>query len=129
MQAFDRINVCPFAREGAINPKEWIAAAENLAGSILRGRRVILLGQNVAECFGLPRQSYEYCVWKECTSKYRGIAGFSVGQALPFDWGVIPHPSGRNFWYNDHNNKAKISDFLREEFERTKNEINPNGPT
>src|SRR3546814_1044578 len=51
-------------------------SAENLAGSLLRGRRVILLGSNVAECFGIPRSAYEYLEWHEFdTTRLNGMVG------------------------------------------------------
>lgn len=119
MRLFDRINVCPFPQPSTIQPKEWTSAAENLAGSILRGRRVIMLGQNVAECFGVPRGAYDYCEWKICTSSFRGIAGFRAGRmSLPFSWAVLPHPSGRNRWYNEHENRERAIDFLWDEKKR-----------
>lgn len=120
MRAFDRINICPFPQKGTIKAKEWQAAAENLAGSILRQRRVIMLGPNVAECFGIGRSVYNFGDWKICNSETRGIAGFRVGLSMPFDWMVIPHPSGRNFWYNDTYNKELISNLLRDEYERSR---------
>ena len=115
MDKFDRINVCPFPQPSTIKPKDWTAAAENLAGSLLRGRRVILLGSNVAECFGIPRTAYEYLEWKEISKEraYIGIAGFRVGRmAPPFSWAVLPHPSGRNRWYNEEENKTAAAQFL-----------------
>lgn len=113
MRVFDRINICPFSHPGTINPKEWTSSAENLAGSILQGRRVIMLGPNVAESFGLRRADYEFCVWNEAQDP--GFPGYRVGLPLPFHWAVIPHPSGRNFWYNDPGNKAMVEKFLKEE--------------
>lgn len=115
MRAFDRVNVCPFPQESTIKPKEWTAAAENLAGSLLRGRRVILLGPNVAECFGMRRDLFRYCLWYESSSPTKGIAGFRAGKmTLPFSWAVLPHPSGRNRWYNEDKNKEEAIRFLRE---------------
>lgn len=115
LTGFDRVNVCPFPQASTIKPKEWHAAAENLAGSILRGRRCVLLGPNVAECFGIRRDVYEYCLWHEFSGPgYRGMAGFSVGMGLPFSWAVLPHPSGRNRWYNEEDNRQTAIAFLRE---------------
>ena len=121
MMRFDRINVCPFPQTSTIVPKEWTAAAENLAGSILRNRRVILLGSNVVECFGIPRRLYEYLEWCERPiSRSVGVAGFRAGRmTLPFSWAVLPHPSGRNRWYNDAENAERARLFLRAEMERT----------
>lgn len=116
MRAFDRVNVCPFPQPSTIKPKEWRAAAENLAGSLLRDRRVILLGPNVAECFGIKRSVYEFLLWHEKRNVHRGVLGFRAGQTLPFSWAVMPHLSGRNHWYNDANNVCEAAEFLNKEY-------------
>jgi len=114
LNGFDRVNVCPFPQPSTIKPKEWHQAAENLAGSILRGRRVVLLGPNVAECFGIKRTVYEYCTWHKNRGGVSGAIGWRVGSALPFSWAVLPHPSGRNRWYNEQENVDRASKFLKE---------------
>jgi len=122
MQTFDRVNICPFPQKGTIKVKDWQPAAENLAGSILRQRRVIMLGPNVAECFGINRAVYNFGDWKINNSAIRGIGGFRIGMSMPFDWMVIPHPSGRNLWYNNQYNKELISNVLKDEYERSRSE-------
>lgn len=113
---FDRVNVCPFPQPSTIVPREWRSAAENLAGFLLRGRRVILLGPNVAECFGVSRGAYEYLEWSDPPSSRSGVAGFRAGRmGLPFSWAVLPHPSGRNRWYNEQENREAATQFLTNE--------------
>lgn len=82
-------------------PVSWpVALAKNRADNLealTRGRRVILVGTRVAEAFGFH--------WP------------------PFTWGPpdelggrlawIPHPSGRNRYYNDPANVALAEGFLR----------------
>lgn len=114
-RSFDRVNVCPEAQPSTINVKKYRAHAENLAGSILRERRVIFLGSNVLGCFGFDPRTVEPCVWYDLpdNAKHRGVAGYRVGHALPFSWAVMPHPSGRNRWYNSPENRELASIFLR----------------
>jgi hypothetical protein len=72
-------------RAGAIVAELW--------GS---GRVVILLGQDVRRAFGHPEllvhpQEISGCTWRQ-----------------------LPHPSGRNLWYNDPDNR-KVAELLLEE--------------
>lgn len=55
-------------------------------------QRTILLGARVAKAFDLA--ALRVCEW------YGDVA-------------VMPHPSGRNRWYNDPANVARAEDFLR----------------
>lgn len=113
MIRFDRVNVCPFPQPSTISGRDWRQAAENLAGSLLRQRRVILLGTNVAECFGLKREAYEYLEWSAEPYEHCGVAGFRCsGSRLPFSWAVLSHPSGRNRWYNEEANRLAAAEFL-----------------
>lgn len=119
MRAFDRVNVCPNAQEGTIHPRSYAAHAENLAASLLRQRNVILLGQNVAECFGITRERYSYCEWKDSRiHESYGLVGWNTGRFPPFRWAVLPHPSGRNRWYNDPFNAETARQFLVAEYRR-----------
>lgn len=110
---FDRVNVCPHPQLSTIPAKLYHPFAENLAG-ILRNRRVILLGANVAECFSIPRESWEPCRWRVQSETYRQVnfVGYRAGMKLPFDWALLPHPSGRNRWYNAPENERTAIEFL-----------------
>lgn len=116
MAAFDRVNVCPTAQTSTIDPKKYVHYAENLTGSLLRERRVILLGQNVAACFGI--EDFEYLVWKSVNLPKYGLVGWRANRIPPFEWAVLPHPSGRNRWYNDRINVMRASEFLQTEKRR-----------
>lgn len=106
LRRFDRVNLWPSPTRSTISIKRGRPNAENLAGSILRGRRVVLLGTNVAECFGLTRgrEYARFCEWFELGDRpdWYGAAGYVAGRTSPpFSFAVLPHPSGRNRWYND----------------------------
>jgi hypothetical protein len=60
------------------------------------GRIVVLLGQDVRRAFGHPEclihpQEIDGCVWRQ-----------------------LPHPSGRNTWYNSEENR-KLAELLMQE--------------
>lgn len=114
MMATDRVNLCPHGREGSITVAEGRPFAEMLAGSLLRHRTVVMLGRNVADCFGV-RES-DPCVWYSRPLRPEtGTAGYRAGKGVPpFRWGVLPHPSGRNRWYNDLYNLALAEKFVRD---------------
>lgn len=85
------------------------AAAENLVASdFLTGREVILLGSRVLEAFipDVKVNRIRPCQWYEHVGR---------GGEHKFKWALIPHPSGRNRWYNDVQNKRAVYHFLRED--------------
>ncbi len=63
----------------------------------LKGRVVVLLGRNVARCFGLSKAR-----WFEWHELRGGLVT------------VAPHPSGRNRWWNDPANREQAQAFWRE---------------
>lgn len=76
----------------------WSAAsARDRASELLDelwGRRVVMLGGAVAEAFRL--RAHPILQWRD-------------------GWfAVLPHPSGRNRWYNEASNRAAAVAFLRE---------------
>jgi hypothetical protein len=114
LHAFDRVNLCPTPRPSTILITEGRPMAQMLAGSLLIRRTVVLLGANVAECFGPGARGYELLKWTEDPGHPWGTTGFKDGFALPFRWAVLPHPSGRNHWYNDPVNRNAARSFMRE---------------
>ncbi len=60
------------------------------------GRHVVLLGREVQQAFAHPPLLIHPQVIGGCT------------------WRQLPHPSGRNFWYNDPDN-VKLAELLLEE--------------
>lgn len=74
--------------------------------SALGGRRAVLLGRDVAGA---------------CGARVRGLgsAPWLEWRPLPSGSGaVMPHPSGRNRWWNSQDNRAAARAFLREEMTR-----------
>ena len=80
--------------------------AEKAAAAILPrfdGRRVIMLGQRVAAAFDVA--DYVPFTWGW---------GVERGGRVRFDFAVIPHPSGRNRFWNTEENRALARIFLRQ---------------
>lgn len=126
MRRTDRVNLCPYPRPGGITVADGRPVAEMLAGSLLRGRRVVLLGVDVVRCFGYD--SAKPLVWEEPSSRFAGLAGFRAGRmGLPFTWAYLPHLSGRNRFYNDPVARGAAEEFLRRAVEVEKAEADDEG--
>lgn len=94
LRRFDRRNVvslrmfdAKLAREGAAKLDQEFFAS---------GRTIVLLGADTIKAFGLPPLLI-----------HPQIIGGST-------WRQIPHPSGRNLWYNDEQNKLLVSMLLED---------------
>ena len=74
--------------------------AKELFGS---GRTVLLLGRRVQAAFSAP-PAEPFSEWLTGGTKF---------------WRV-PHPSGRNLWYNERANQEKVGDFLLKLYEESK---------
>lgn len=115
LSSFDRVNVCPHPTPSVVRPQDFYHHAENLMGSLLRDRRVVFLGPNVADCFGIYRSVYSFCEVKGgSSSPTGGLVGWRVGLPLRCTWSVIPHPSGRNRFYNDPESREAVARHLIE---------------
>lgn len=102
MRYTDRINLVPFY-PGPKYPAELAGQnATMLSVTLLRPRRLVLLGANVARAFQVYGQ--EPCQW--------------VWSPLGPRVMLLPHPSGRNLWYNDPDNHRRVRRALREHLER-----------
>lgn len=95
--ALDRRNLLNHFPGSGFPVSEARAAAEAMTPS-LSGRRVLLLGTGVACAFGLNPTPASYLSWVDTTT------GLRVA--------VVPHPSGRNRWYNDPANGEAARAFL-----------------
>lgn len=75
----------------------------------LAGRRALLLGRRVVSAFGLSE--LEPLDWKviDCG---RG-AGWNRASSPTAQVAFLPHPSGRNRWYNEQRNTDAAREFLR----------------
>jgi len=93
LESFERLNL--------LRAREWDMRAARAAASTVRpmlaGRRVVLLGTEVRAALGFPITPP--MIWHNCDD---------------FDWAALPHPSGRNLWYNSSANRAAASAFLRD---------------
>jgi len=84
-------------------PEAKIAARKKLAQ--LRGRAVVLLGNNVARAFDC--RSFRYMEWYEIRNP-DNYADVMVPLMT-----VVPHPSGINRWFNREENRLIAAKFLR----------------
>lgn len=89
------------------------------------GRTVVLLGQSVREAFDyvIKGEPCRFCGTGPCETCMN--TGLDEPNGLPpilvhpqvaggCTWRQVPHPSGRNMWYNDSDNK-KVVELLMEE--------------
>ena len=76
---------------------------------LLKGRTVVMVGRCVAEAFDLPKQPFfEWCeiqVGRRLPMSSRNVMVRTV---------IVPHPSGRNHWYNNPENRRRVSLFWEE---------------
>lgn len=79
-------------------PRVHARVAAQAMRPLLRGRPVIYVGRAVAEAFG--HRELAFHTWDRCGQwRYRHA--------------VIPHPSGRNRWYNAEANRLEAQAFWR----------------
>ncbi len=87
LAAFERLNL--------LRARAWSAAAAHAAGQEvlprLAGRLVIVLGSEVRAALGLPRA-------EPLVRQKTAIAG---SRFFTLEWIPMPHPSGRNCWFNE----------------------------
>lgn len=65
---------------------------------------VIVLGSEVWRALGLPKD-------------HPSVLPVGMGSS-PTEWRWLPHPSGRNRWYNDPDNRLVAAMLLREAYQR-----------
>lgn len=99
--AFDRHYLIPIHqgrhRGGDRYPRLLAKQAANRMLNNLKGRMVVLIGTNVARTFGI--HSIGPFVWVD-------------NEDVLMAW--VPHPSGRNLWWNNPTNKQAGEAFLTE---------------
>lgn len=106
---FERINLLPYFPGKVKRDDKFPMPPARLAATaikpLLAGRTVILVGRNVAEAFEFPAEFHDWVRWpvrRPCiVTKSTGLAAMAV----------IPHPSGRNHWYNKAENRARSAAF------------------
>ena len=98
---FDKVNLLnEFPGRGKRDDKFPLRDAMIAASAmrpLLKGRDVILIGRNVALAFGLQ---LEFHTWTDMFTPANWIA-------------VVPHPSGRNHWYNSPENRVIAREFWK----------------
>jgi hypothetical protein len=93
-----------FERRNVLPGCGWSMGAARMAAPAilegLRGRRVCCLGLGVLAALRLPAMAP--CTWNHHVAEDRRIISYVL----------IPHPSGRNRYYNDHHNREVVARFL-----------------
>lgn len=111
-----------FERRNLVRGREWDrVAARARAYEVVQelrdsGRTVVLLGQSVREAFDYVLKNNGLDTWAIPCGDPAGIPPVLVHPRVRagVTWRQIPHPSGRNLWYNEEENR-KIVELLMEE--------------
>jgi len=96
LTTYERLNLLPNPISWYVNPRIALRLEAQIMMESLRGKTCILLGAKVAHAFNFSSQPL---VWQR---------RFSLRVA------VVPHPSGRNRFYNDKNSAERVRAFLTE---------------
>ena len=105
-----RINLLPWYPPGNRWPTEkaTMCMANLQSGGLFNNRVVVFVGKRVAEAYlrfcGAQRSNWDRAMM-ELTCSYAEVNHGVLS--------YIPHPSGRNLWYNDPDNKRRVELFLR----------------
>jgi hypothetical protein len=118
LRTFERHNLLqehPGHNANGRGKDRWpVREARAAAGAMLpflAGRRVILVGRRVAEAFGQPRELLDFFSWQEVHVKRWRPLDERPG---PVSLTCIPHPSGRNHWYNEPGNRERATAFFQQ---------------
>lgn len=113
LRTFDRCNLLPyFPGRSRIRDDSFPMPAARLAARVmrplLRGRHVVLVGRKVASAFDLQEADWFSPVQLRCGPRHAVTDCPGVATAM-----VVPHPSGRNHWYNSDDNREAARVALR----------------
>lgn len=98
LSTFDRANLLPFTMHRRGWPRAGARDAALALLPLMEGRRVVFLGANVRKAFA----------WTGAWLEVGPLFGpDDRAQAV-----AIPHPSGKNLWYNDRLNRESVSRVL-----------------
>lgn len=93
-----------FDRRNLLRARKWDQVKAREAACALRpelkGRLVVILGSQVRAALGLPLS--EPLVFRRAVTP------------VQYDWVPVPHPSGRNLWYNAPGNREQVGAMLLE---------------
>lgn len=102
---FDKANLLPFFPGRHKRDDKFPMADAKLCARamqpLLSGRVVVLVGRNVANAF-------------ELEDEFHQIRQHTFGRSWHCTISVVPHPSGRNHWYNDTANRDIARLFWRD---------------
>ncbi len=112
MQAFERVNLLPDFPGKHKRDDKFPMTQARFAATVLRpmlgGRMVVLIGRNVAQAFGIELPFHEWAdvhVRRRCPVQRNGYTAKLA---------IVPHPSGRNHWYNEPKNVEHAKTFWAE---------------
>lgn len=112
MTQFDRVNLLPGFPGKHKRDDKFPMTQAKFAAAVMRphlaGRRVILVGRNVANAFRLEE---EFLVWTTMKCRRREPLKRCMGLC---DVAIVPHPSGRSRWYSDPVNLEMSQQFWAE---------------
>lgn len=113
---FDRVNLLYkfHGRTGRDDrfPRGLARVAASSIRPLLAGRDVVLIGRNVAMAFGLEDMNWHEWVEVEVRKPLPKSQPVYTARMA-----VVPHPSGRNHWYNNGENRQLAADFWRAHIE------------
>ena len=109
MRDFDRMNLLPYFPGRHMCADKFPMTPAKLAARVIRpllsGRTVILVGRSVADAFGFKADWHDWVEWP--VRRYCPVQR-DAGRCLI---AVVPHPSGRNHWYNKEENRKEALTF------------------
>jgi hypothetical protein len=99
LASFERRNALPYLWSSKAAREESTKIRNRF-----RGRTVVVLGRATWRAIGLPRI--------EWLDHYKEAAGEGRRSQSKTVWYLVPHPSGRNPWYNLAKNRSKVTRLL-----------------
>lgn len=84
-------------RRDDVFPRREARIAARAVLPLIQGRNVVMLGRNVSQAFGVP-ELMPFHKWVDCDH-------------LGVFFSVVPHPSGRNHWYNSPTRREECREF------------------
>lgn len=111
LEMFERVNLLPYFPGSNSQGDKFPMRPAKLAASVMKpllvDRTVIMVGRQVAQAFG---HEAEFLEWTELRCRRPSHHPRCPGLAKVL---VIPHPSGRNHWYNNAENKRTAEEVLQ----------------